>query len=56
MLTKVKSILFVGALSIALSVQLSAKQDNFKWMRTVQQQTVRDYSHGLSAINDQNKP
>lgn len=50
MLTKVKSILFVGALSIALSVHLSAAQDNFKWMRTVQQQTVRDYSHGLSAF------
>ncbi len=23
--------------------------DNFKWLRNVQQQTVRDYSHGLSA-------
>ncbi len=30
-------------------VSIDAKSDSFKWVRSVQQQTVRDYSSGLSA-------
>ena len=49
MLTKIKSILLLAVLSVAFILPASAQQENFKWMRSVQQQTVRDYSHGLSA-------
>ena len=49
MLTKTKSILLLAVMSVAFILPASAEQDNFKWMRSVQQQTVRDYSHGLSA-------
>lgn len=49
MSTKTKSMLLVAAMSVIFILPVSAKQDNFKWMRSVQQQTVRDYSHGLSA-------
>lgn len=36
-------------LMVAFSVSGQARTDSFKWMRNVQQQTVRDYSNGLSA-------
>lgn len=36
-------------LMVAFSVSGNAGTDNFKWLRNVQQQTVRDYSNGLSA-------
>ena len=49
MLTKTKSILLLAVMSVAFILPASAEQDNFKWMRSVQQQTVRDYSQGLSA-------
>ena len=49
MLTNVKSILLCAVMSVAFILPASAEQDNFKWMRSVQQQTVRDYSNGLSA-------
>ena len=34
---------------VTFSVSGFAGPDNFKWVRSVQQQTVRDYSNGLSA-------
>ena len=49
MSTKTKSMLLIAAMSVIFLLPVSAKQDNFKWMRSVQQQTVRDYSNGLSA-------
>lgn len=49
MLTRTKSILLLAVMSVAFILPASAKQDNFKWMRSVQQQTVRDYCNGLSA-------
>ena len=36
-------------LMVTFSVSGNAGTDNFKWLRNVQQQTVRDYSNGLSA-------
>lgn len=36
-------------LMVAFCVSGNAEPDNFKWVRNVQQQTVRDYSNGLSA-------
>lgn len=36
-------------LMVAFTASGNARTDNFKWMRNVQQQTVRDYSNGLSA-------
>jgi len=41
--------LLTFVLMVAFSVSGSARTDNFKWVRNVQQQTVRDYSNGLSA-------
>ena len=36
-------------LMVSLCASGNARPDNFKWVRNVQQQTVRDYSDGLSA-------
>ena len=41
----------VSALTISLlfCINSSAQNENFKWIRNVEQQNVRDYSDGLSA-------
>ena len=36
-------------LMVAFCASGNARPDNFKWVRNVQQQTVRDYSNGMSA-------
>ena len=38
------------SLMVAFCAPGNAEPDNFKWVRNVQQQTVRDYSNGMSAF------
>ena len=38
------------SLMVAFCASGNAEPDNFKWVRNVQQQTVRDYSNGMSAF------
>ncbi len=42
-------------LAVSTCISASAQKENFKWIRNVEQQNVRDYSDGLSAYYENGK-
>ena len=54
-LTLASRVLCVMSLTFCLCSNLYAQKDNFKWIRNVEQQNVRDYSEGMSAYYENGK-
>lgn len=47
--------IIILTISVFTCISASAQKENFKWIRNVEQQNVRDYSDGLSAYYENGK-